>query len=197
VIVQELQKGEARYGELNKRLPGIGTSVLSERLRKLEAAGVVERRAGLVGQGVSYRLTDRGNALEPTLRELREWGAEFLFDPVADGGSEQHFDVRYVDGAELIPTGRFEMTVDGQSAVLAFSDGHLTQRPGVSENPELALETGSGFLRRWARGELDWDDGLTSGEVRLRGPRRAWNHWLAATGYLLRYPPGKEASGGR
>jgi DNA-binding HxlR family transcriptional regulator len=196
VIVQELQKREMRYGELSRRLPGIGTSVLSDRLRKLEAAGVVERRAGVVGQGVSYRLTDRGQALEPALGALREWGAEFLFDPAADGACEQQFDVRYVDGAEQIPAGRFQITVDGRSASLEFSDARLAQRPGVAKRPELAIDTGMGFLRRWARGELDWDDGLSSGEVRLKGPRRAWKHWLAATGYLLRYASTGETSGG-
>jgi hypothetical protein len=185
-----------RYGQLSRRLPGIGTSVLADRLRKLEATGVVERRAGTVGQGVSYRLTDRGQALAPALRALREWGAEFLFDPVADGAEEQQFDVRYVDGAEQIPSGRFQMTVDGQPSTLEYSDGRLTQRPGVAESPELAVETGMKFLRGWARGELDWDAGLSSGEVRARGPKRAWNHWLAATGYLLRYPSAGEASGG-
>jgi DNA-binding HxlR family transcriptional regulator len=196
VIVQELNKREMRYGELSRRLPGIGTSVLSDRLRKLEAAGVLERRAGIVGHGVSYRLTDRGQALEPALRALRAWGADFLFDPVADGAPEQQFDVRYVDGAEQIPAGRFQMTVDGQPATFEFSDARLVQRPGVAASPELAVETSIGFLRKWARGELDWDDGLSSGEVRARGPKRAWDHWLAATGYLLRYRSARPASGG-
>src|SRR6185437_6861214 len=76
VIVQELQKRAMRYGELQGRLPGIGTSALSDRLRKLETAGVVERRAGAVGGGVRYGLTERGRALEPALAALREWGVQ-------------------------------------------------------------------------------------------------------------------------
>jgi DNA-binding HxlR family transcriptional regulator len=44
VIVQELMKRPSRYGELNRRLPGIGTTVLAERLRKLETSGLVERQ---------------------------------------------------------------------------------------------------------------------------------------------------------
>jgi len=46
VIVQELMKRPSRYGELARRLPGISTTVLAERLRKLEAAGVVVRVPG-------------------------------------------------------------------------------------------------------------------------------------------------------
>jgi DNA-binding HxlR family transcriptional regulator len=194
VIVQELQKRQMRYGELAARLPGIGTSVLADRLRKLETGGVVERMAGHVGEGVTYRLTDRGRALEPALSALREWGAELLFDPLADGGSEQHFDIRYVNGAERIPDGSFELTVDGKPSALEFADGRLTQRPGVAVGRELAIDTDMAFLRRWARGELDWDDGISSGEVRVSGPSGAWEHWLAASGYLLEYIADDEGS---
>jgi DNA-binding HxlR family transcriptional regulator len=51
VIVQELLKRPSRYGDLASRLPGIGTSVLADRLRKLEAARVVERVPGPGGGG--------------------------------------------------------------------------------------------------------------------------------------------------
>jgi len=60
VIVQELQKRSMRYGELRRRLPGIGRSVLADRLRKLKTAGVLARRAGAVGESTQYELTDRG-----------------------------------------------------------------------------------------------------------------------------------------
>jgi DNA-binding HxlR family transcriptional regulator len=188
VIVQELQKRSMRYGDLTKRLPGIGTSALADRLRKLEAAGIVERRAGVVGEGVTYELTDRGRELEPALRALREWGAEFLFDPAADGATEQRFDLRYVEGFERIADGTFQVTADGNPTALDFSDGLLVQRPGAAAEPELAIDTDAAFLRRWARGEVEWDDGLRSGDVRVKGPRSSWVHWLAASGYLLDPP---------
>jgi DNA-binding HxlR family transcriptional regulator len=196
VIVQELQKRSMRYGELGARLPGIGTSLLADRLRKLEAAGVVERRAGAVGDGVSYELTERGRELEPALRALREWGAQFLFDPAADGAAEHEFDLRYVDGVEQIPDGAFQLAVDGKPAQLRFRDGHLTQRPGHARMPEVAIETDAAFVRRWAAGELDWEEGRADGAVRVKGPERSWVHWLGASGYLLRYPPAEEADDG-
>ncbi len=197
VIVQELQKRSMRYGELARRLPGIGTSVLADRLRKLEAAGVIERRAGAVGDGVDYELTDRGRALEPALRELRAWGADLLFDPTAEGATEHRFDIRYVDGAERIPDGSFELRLDGSTTAFEFSRATLTQRPGAAAAPEMLLETSMAFLRHWARGDVDWDDGLASGEVRREGSEGAWQHWLAASGYLLRYPPAEEVGDDR
>jgi len=196
VIVQELQKRSMRYGELTGRLPGIGTSALADRLRKLEAAGVVERRAGGVGEGVVYQLTDRGRALEPALRALREWGSRFLFDPAADGAAEHTFDLRCVDGVERIPDGVFQVTVDGEPTALVFSDGQLTQRPGPAAMAAVAIDTDTVFIRRWASGELDWDEGVADGEVRVTGPKSSWLHWLAASGYLLHYPPDEDMQDG-
>src|SRR6266699_1674331 len=74
VIVQELMKRRGRYSDLARRLPGISTTVLAQRLRKLEAAGVVERRPAGVGEGVVYALTARGLALDDALAALRRWG---------------------------------------------------------------------------------------------------------------------------
>src|SRR5260370_644115 len=81
VIVQELLKQPRRYGALLDRLPGISTSVLADRLRRLERAGVVAREPGAVGAGVVYTLTARGQELEAALRALRRWGAGLPADP--------------------------------------------------------------------------------------------------------------------
>src|SRR5258706_10940471 len=100
VIIQELLKRASRYGELARRLPGISTTVLAERLRKLESAGVVERRPGGGGEGGGYALTRRGLALDDALAALRRWGVGFLTDPAADGAAGHSFDVHYVEGID-------------------------------------------------------------------------------------------------
>jgi DNA-binding HxlR family transcriptional regulator len=189
VIVQELLKQPRRYGALHDRLPGIGTSVLADRLRRLERAGVVAREPGAVGAGVEYTLTARGHDLQEALRALRRWGVGFLADPTADGSAEQSFDVTYVDGIETLADGQFQLVVDNQPTTLHFAAGRLRQEPGAAAGPELLVRTTSAFLDRWAAGEADWDDGRASGEVVVEGPTAAWPRWLAATGYLLRVEP--------
>ena len=69
----------ARFNQLLSGIPGISDRVLTERLRELEAEGIVER---LVDPGppvrVSYRLTSRGRALEPVLNSISNWAESWL-----------------------------------------------------------------------------------------------------------------------
>jgi DNA-binding HxlR family transcriptional regulator len=66
--------GRLRFGELHQAVSGISDRLLSERLRELEAAGVVDRT---VEPGspvrVSYTLTEKGAELGPALQELKQW----------------------------------------------------------------------------------------------------------------------------
>ena len=192
VIVQELLKRPSRYGELARRLPGIGTNVLADRLRKLEAAGVAERIPGPVGEGVVYALTDRGRRLSDALEALRRWGVSYLTDPAADGAARHEFDLHYVEGIDALRDAEFGLVVDGQPSTLRFSRGHLDQAAGEPADPVLTVHTSSAFMDRWAAGTASWDDGRVSGEVILDGPSRNWDTWLAATGYLLAYVPEPE-----
>src|SRR5438045_2891914 len=127
VVVQELLKRPSRYGDLAGRLPGIGTSVLADRLRKLEAAQVVERVPGPVGEGVVYALTDRGRGLSDALEALRRWGVAYLTDPTADGVPHHEFDLHYVAGIDALHDAEFGLVVDGKPTTLRFSRGHLDQ----------------------------------------------------------------------
>jgi DNA-binding HxlR family transcriptional regulator len=189
VIVQELMKRSSRYTDLTRRLPGIGTTVLADRLRRLEAVGVVERRPGPVGQGVVYAITDRGLALDDALAALRRWGVTYLTDPAADGADRHAFDLHYVQGIDALDDTEFGLIVDGNATTLRFADGHLEHTLGEPDHPELIVHTNGAFMDRWAAGTLTWDDGLTTGDVTLTGPTEAWGRWLAATGYLLAYQP--------
>jgi DNA-binding HxlR family transcriptional regulator len=189
VLVQELLKRSSRYGELMRRLPGTSTTVLTERLRKLEAAGVVERRPGAVGSGVVYALTQRGRDLNEVLTALRQWGVTYLTDPAADGATCHSFDVHYVEGIDDLDDAEFGLVVDDTATTLRFADGRLEQTPGMPVAPDLLVTTTSAFMARWAEGEVTWDEGIVAGDVGRIGPTDAWPRWLAATGYVLKYEP--------
>ena len=73
--MRELLRAPRRYGQLLDALPGIGTNLLVNLLRDLEAADVVARVLAPSPQSaVVYELTDRGRALRPTIDALEAWG---------------------------------------------------------------------------------------------------------------------------
>jgi len=78
-IVHTLLSGPMRFSALAHSVPQISDRLLSMRLRELEHAGIVKRQ---VYDGspvrVEYALTDKGRALEPTVRALRTWAREWL-----------------------------------------------------------------------------------------------------------------------
>jgi DNA-binding HxlR family transcriptional regulator len=187
VIVQELLKRTSRYGELMRRLPGMSTTVLTERLRKLEAGGVVERRPGAVGDGVVYALTQRGLELDEALTALRRWGVVYLTDPAADGAACHSFDVHYVEGIDNLDDAEFGLVVDDKPTTLRFAEGQLEQSPGMPDAPDLLITTTSAFMARWAEGEVTWDEGIAAGDVGCSGPSEAWPRWLAASGFVSSY----------
>ncbi|TDD29486.1 transcriptional regulator [Actinomadura sp. KC06] len=76
LVVRELLLGPKRFTDLRTGLPGAAPNVVAQRLRELEAAGVVQRRT-LPPPAASkvYELTDWGLELETVVRSLGKWGA--------------------------------------------------------------------------------------------------------------------------
>ena len=82
LIVREMLGGASGFNELQRGLPGISRSVLTERLRALERAEILGRRTGPKGRTLEYRLTPAGRDLEPVVQAIGEWGVTWSFtDP--------------------------------------------------------------------------------------------------------------------
>ena len=77
LIVRDLMiRGFRTFKEFQESGEGIASNILSERLRKLEAMGVIaSERDDQDRRKVNYRLTERGLDLAPVLLELLIWGA--------------------------------------------------------------------------------------------------------------------------
>lgn len=76
LIVRDLLAGPRRFSDLRRSLTAITPKWLSARLRALEGKGLVEREAA--GQReVWYRLTPKGQALEPVIDALLVWGIDY------------------------------------------------------------------------------------------------------------------------
>jgi DNA-binding HxlR family transcriptional regulator len=78
-ILLVLMDGPLRFSEVRDLVPDISDRLLSERMKELEAEGIVERHVSDGGPvRVEYGLTDKGRALEPTVRALKSWAQNWL-----------------------------------------------------------------------------------------------------------------------
>jgi DNA-binding HxlR family transcriptional regulator len=78
-VIQLLMQHRLRYAELRAAIPDISDRMLSERLRELEAAGIVVRTVlPDPPVRVEYDLTEKGRALKPALNAIGEWAERWV-----------------------------------------------------------------------------------------------------------------------
>jgi DNA-binding HxlR family transcriptional regulator len=78
-ILFVLLDGPLRFSEVKLLVPDLSDRLLSERLKELEAEGIVERRPSEgVPMRIEYALTEKGRALEPAVRSLKVWARSWL-----------------------------------------------------------------------------------------------------------------------
>jgi DNA-binding HxlR family transcriptional regulator len=78
LIVRQLLMAPARYRDLVEGLPGVATNLLTDRLRELETAGVVERRVAQETNAIVYALTPWGAELREPVEGLIRWSTPLM-----------------------------------------------------------------------------------------------------------------------
>jgi DNA-binding HxlR family transcriptional regulator len=157
LVVRELLLGPKRFTDLRTGLPNVGPDVLAQRLRELEAAGIV-RRATLPPPAASkvYELTPRGAELEPVVLALGRWGSVAPVPEDAAIGADAFaiaLKTLYApDGA----AGRYELRLGDQRFTLEPDGASLRVRRGAAGDPDavFAGEPGALAAALWHGGEL-------------------------------------------
>lgn len=85
LIVRDLAWGATRFSELQRGVPLMSPTLLSKRLKQLEAEGVVETRPQASGRGKTYHLTDSGREFIPMIDALGAWGQRWSRRQLAEG----------------------------------------------------------------------------------------------------------------
>ena len=85
LIVRDLAAGATRFSDLQRGVPLMSPTLLSRRLRELEAEGVVQRRCKPGGRGSTYHLTPAGSEFVPLVMALGAWGQRWTRRQLADG----------------------------------------------------------------------------------------------------------------
>jgi len=79
LVVRDLLLGKTTYTEFQKSPEGIPTNILAERLKRLQAAGIVEKsRYQERPVRYAYHLTAKGRDLRPVLSAMIDWGNKYI-----------------------------------------------------------------------------------------------------------------------
>jgi len=118
LVFRELFGGPQRFSDLRRRLRGLSSSVLAERLASLEEAGLVGRRVLPPPSAASvYELTDAGRAFEPALLEITRWGLRLMTPPRPGEQLEPEWvrlGVRAFARRSAAPARRFELRMPAE-----------------------------------------------------------------------------------
>ena len=185
LVVRELLLGPKRFSDLRAGLPHVGPDVLAQRLRDLEAAGVLRRRR--LPPPVSaqvYELTPRGQELEPVIVSLGRWGSTADF-PATPGelspdalviALKTVFDPRAAgEGAST-----YELRLGDDRFTVRIAAGELTAARGEMPDADAVIEATPGTLARllWHGGDPAAAE--RASELALAGSRGAVKRFLRA-----------------
>jgi DNA-binding HxlR family transcriptional regulator len=168
LIVRELQARPCRYGDLLAGLPGIATNLLADRLRSLEAAGLVTQNDG----EAVYRLTERGEGLRGVIKELMRWGAPLM----TTGQGDDVFRPQWLplaleavyETAAIDPPVALGVRTDEGSVEMWIGVAGVRSRLGETDGTEVALDGPVGPILGVLTGLLSREDGSSMG-VRISG----------------------------
>ncbi len=87
IVLYWLADGTRRFSDLERLIPDVTHKMLASTLRRLESAGVVDRRVyAEVPPRVEYSLSDHGRSAEPVIEAVRQWGHVRLEHAGTTGG---------------------------------------------------------------------------------------------------------------
>jgi DNA-binding HxlR family transcriptional regulator len=188
LIVRELlARGPSRYTDLRSGLPGIATSLLADRLRELEAAGLVEREEASPPVATTlYRLTGRGAALEPVLAELGRWGIPLM----REHQPRDEFRAQWLrlpvrmfltDHEPGQPPSVVQVHAGDQAAVIRAAAGEVTLHLGTDPGADATITGEPPRILALFSGSLALADAVAGG-LRVTGSHQALRRILPRTG---------------
>ncbi len=179
-ILRELLVGPQRFSDFRRRLPGLSSSVLADRLAGLEVQGVVSRRElDPPAASTVYELTPDGRALETSLLELTKWGARFI----AQSRPGDHVEPDWLSLAVLAfarsdatPAKRFELCpyTDAGEAIIRVAGGRAGTHSITDEDPvDARIRAPVVMMMGLMSGAVSIDTALASNAVEVEGDAEA------------------------
>lgn len=197
LVVRELLCGSSRFNELMRGVPLMSRSMLAQRLRSLEDAGIIESTPLEGRQGNSYQLTQAGLELRPIVEGCGTWGQRW---------ARRKLSAEQLDAGLLIWDIRRSLKLENlprETTLVEFQlrgSGHGQRRYWLHIEPDevdMCL-TNPGFevdlivranLRELTKvwlGDITWSRAVRDGSIELEGParmRREFPNWLKLSGF--------------
>jgi DNA-binding HxlR family transcriptional regulator len=179
LIVRELlARGACRYTDLRAGLPGIATNLLADRLRELEAAGIVEREDAPPPVATTlFSLTERGRALQPVIAELGRWGVPLM----AGSSPDEHFRGQWLrlpvrmflaDRQPDRPPSTVEIRAGDETVVIDAGEGQVSMRLGTEPNADAVISGSPPEILRLMSGAVTLRQAVRRG-LRVTGSHAA------------------------
>jgi DNA-binding HxlR family transcriptional regulator len=185
LIVRELSlRGDSRYTDLRNGLPGIASNLLADRLRELEAAGVVAREEAAPPIATTvFRLTPRGADLQPVLDDLMHWGLPMMTERKPDDAVRSHWlagaiEMMFADGEPGGPPVTLQLVTGDQPIAVEARDGAVAARIEAVADPDVTLTGPPTPILGLLLGRLGLADAKAKG-VSLEGDRKVLERFAA------------------
>ena len=197
LILREMFAGSHHFNEIERGVPRISRSVLAQRLRALDAAGVIEcRRAG--PRSTEYHLTPAGQDLAGIVVQMGDWAIRWADVEIGAHNVDPDYllwDIHRRIHLERLPdrrvVARFDLTgvcTRSYWLVLECPEPSLCLiDPGFAVDLSITADTIA--LHRVWMGQMDLAKALRERLIELEGPtelRRAFPGWLALGYYATR-----------
>ena len=166
LIVRELLIGPRRYSQIREALGGVATNLLADRLRGLEADGLISKQPD-----GAYALTTLGRGLEGAIHELVRWGAVWM----TTGRGTDEFRPQWlaVALAALLPVeGAPAIEIQADGAVLHIAHGRVSIGP-LEAAADAVIKSAAEDVLGVAAGAFPVD------ALSIEGDRAAVVRWLS------------------
>jgi DNA-binding HxlR family transcriptional regulator len=178
LVVRELVAGPKRFTDLRAGLPGVSADMLSQRLRELEAAGVVARRTLPPPAAARvYELTEHGRELEPALHALGRWGSRLALPadppPLSADAAVVALQTMFEPSAQGIGPDVIELRLGDRPFALCRSGTGLSARQGEADRPVATIATDPGTLAAVLWHGRPLTSALRDGSVQITGDAEA------------------------
>lgn len=194
IILREMFAGSRLFNEIRRGVPLISSALLTQRLRSLEAHGVITHESLPGGRGYCYRLTESGREFQSVIEGLGTWGQRWTVRIDRDNLDPGFFmwNLRRRIALDRLPPRRTIVRFKYGGVAVGYRGPRLfwlmldrTQSDLCIEDPgfevDLYVDADLATMAKVWLGDITFENALRSGKVKLTGSReltQAFPSWL-------------------